>query len=68
MNELILKLSGLAKDQVPVGLEPKEWILQYNRIFAELIVRECVCVLENNNALELVDAALYNHFGIDHGM
>ena len=47
MNTRIQELAEQAKNQVPKGiLAPDLWIEQYNRIFAELIVRECadICI------------------------
>jgi hypothetical protein len=42
MNERIRQLAEQAKTSVPAGLLVNEWIDEYNRIFAELIVKECI--------------------------
>ena len=42
MNERIQQLAEQAKASVPAGLLVNEWIERYNRIFAELIVQECI--------------------------
>ena len=39
---LIQELAEQAKTSVPAGLLVNEWIAEYNRIFAELIVQECI--------------------------
>lgn len=42
MNDLIQKLSDQAKESVPRGiLAPDLWIVEYNRILAELVAEEC---------------------------
>lgn len=47
MNEQIQKLAITAKESVPQGtLEVDKWIETYNEKFAELIVRECVDVID----------------------
>jgi len=49
VNDLIQKLSNQAKESVPRGiLAPDLWIQEYNRIFAELIVRECAVYMYTN--------------------
>ena len=47
MNEHIQKLADNAKKNVPHGLSPDKWIEVYNEKLAELVVRECVRVVEN---------------------
>ena len=42
MNEKIKLLAEQAKASVPAGLLVNEWIEQYNEIFAELIIEECI--------------------------
>ena len=41
MNERIKQFAEQAKTSVPAGLPVNEWIDEYNRIFAKLIVQEC---------------------------
>jgi hypothetical protein len=38
----VQELSCQAKSQVRAGLEPAEWIEEYNRLFAQLVVEDCV--------------------------
>ena len=46
MNDLIQKLSDQAKESVPRGiLAPDLWIQEYNRIFAELIIQNCISII-----------------------
>lgn len=48
MNSLIQELAEKAKNSVPQGiLTPDKWIEEYNKIFAELIVRECAQYIED---------------------
>jgi hypothetical protein len=48
----IKDLSDQAKKQVPHGLGVDKWIEVYNEKFAELIVQECIGILETE--IELV--------------
>jgi hypothetical protein len=49
MNKLIASLADQAKESVPCGiLAPDLWIQEYNRIFAELIIRECALYMYTN--------------------
>lgn len=42
MNQRIQVLADQAKESVPKGiLAPDLWIVEYNRIFAELVAEEC---------------------------
>ena len=70
MNAKIKLLAEQAKASVPAGLLVNEWIDEYNRIFAELIVQECALVA--NEIVEEYEGVNYgvgrilkNHFGID---
>lgn len=77
MNTRIQELAEQAKSQVPKGiLAPDLWIEQYNRIFAELIVRECVKVMYDNAIERKVPPdinqtpthyaiAVLEHFGVE---
>ena len=70
MNTRIQELAEQAKNQVPKGiLAPNLWIEQYNRIFAELIVRECSQFVEDKFDFcgdELIIAEqILKHFGVD---
>jgi hypothetical protein len=38
----VQELSCQAKSQVRAGLDPAEWIEEYNRLFAQLVVEDCV--------------------------
>ena len=60
MNERIRELAKQAKASVPAGLLVAEWIDEYNRIFAELIIKECIsCVGSQGDK-----AYLKKHFGL----
>ena len=60
MNERIRELAEQAKASVPAGLLVAEWIDEYNRIFAELIIKECIsCVGSQGDK-----AYLKKHFGL----
>lgn len=50
MNELIQKLVVQAKESVPAGLQPSEWLEVYHEKFAELIVRECATICDTKRA------------------
>ena len=59
MNERIRQLAEQAKTSVPAGLLVNEWIDKYNEIFAELIVRECICQCDDENSQKYI----MSHFG-----
>ena len=59
MNERIRQLAEQAKASVPAGLLVNEWIERYNEIFAELIVRECICQCDDENSQKYI----MSHFG-----
>lgn len=66
MNTRIQELAEQAKSQVPKGiLAPDLWIEQYNRIFAELIVRECANIAETAEPFKSSDLIL-SQFGLSH--
>ena len=52
MNEQIRQLAEQAKASVPAGLVVEEWIQVYNKNFAELIVKECISVCENQAGIQ----------------
>ena len=65
MNE-IQRLADRAKNAVPKGiLTPDKWIEEYNKIFAELIVRECMDVVSKKCASPTAYYALCDHFGVE---
>jgi hypothetical protein len=61
------RLSNQAAASVTSGLRGCDWQLEYDKIFAELIVRECGEWVNNN--LGLLDAEaksdLLKHFGVE---
>jgi deoxyribodipyrimidine photolyase len=76
MNERIFELAEQAKDKVPAGLVVSEWIDAYNRLFAELIIQECVTTMrEHGNTYAYPTAgeyqagefaqAIQKHFGVN---
>lgn len=67
MNTRIKELADQAKNQVPKGiLAPDLWIQEYNRIFAELIVRECADIAAiNQYQYDSVGTYVLRHFGVE---
>lgn len=56
MNNRIQTLADQAKESVPRGiLAPDLWIQEYNRIFAELIIRECVYSVTRNESFNILE-------------
>ena len=53
MRPKIKELAEQAKTSVPAGLDTAAWIEQYNKIFAELIVKECMSVIKQNENASL---------------
>ncbi len=67
MNErLVADLMDQAKSSVPAGLDTVEWIAEYNRIFAELIVRDNIQTLRSNGYDDAAQCLQDIHFGIDY--
>ena len=67
MTDRIQELADQAKDSIPPGMfEPDAWIREYNRKFAELIVKETLQVaragVEYGDGIE---DAVYRYFGIN---
>ena len=64
MNKQIQELAEQSKISVPAGLPVTEWIAEYNQIFAELIIQECV---DNLFLYGYDDAAnqVTKHFGVE---
>ena len=66
MNTRIQELADQAKSQVPQGiLSPELWIEQYNQRFAELIVRECVCISRTSTDGFSAGRRMQEHFGVE---
>ena len=75
MNK-IQQLADIAKNSVPKGiLTPDKWIEEYNKKFAELIVRECLGTLNHryqwdgdvNDPQEIKKCIqrIQKHFGVE---
>ncbi len=69
MNKRIQELAAQAKDTVPKGiLDVDSWIEQYNRIFAELILRECADLFKlvhtDEQYQRRIDKTILKHFGV----
>jgi hypothetical protein len=70
VNERIQQFAEQARTSVPAGLDTAEWIAEYNRIFAQLIINECA-MLANEHVEESegvhfgVGRAIKNYFGVD---
>ena len=65
MNERIQELATQAKANVTTGLPVDEWIAEYNRIFAELIIRDCLGMFGKEHELE---QKILERFGIDQNL
>jgi hypothetical protein len=69
MNKRIQELAAQAKDSVPKGiLDVDAWIEQYNRIYAELILRECADLFKlvhtDEQYQRRIDKTILKHFGM----
>ena len=67
MNALNAQLAEQAKTSVHAGLLVNEWIDEYNRIFAELIVRECIKQYNTDGCQTQWedDQRVLTHFGVE---
>ena len=72
MNERIKELAEKAKASVPAGLLVNEWIDEYNRIFAELIVQDCIDICDaygmpdgTSQTAMILSSAIKRKFGIE---
>jgi hypothetical protein len=72
MNERIQELAEKAKASVPAGLLVNEWIDEYNRIFAELIVQDCIDICDaygmpdgTSQTAMILSSAIKRKFGIE---
>ena len=66
MNELIQRLVDQAKESVPAGLQPSEWLEVYHEKFAELIIKECADISDasfHNGSAGYT--AILKHFGVE---
>jgi hypothetical protein len=61
MNERVQALVEQAKQSVPAGLEPEQWLEVYHAKFAELIVRECIAQCNDGDSRWFIA----QHFGIE---
>lgn len=69
MTDRIQLLAAQAKDTVPKGiLGVNEWIEQYNRIFAELLIKECADLFKlvhtDEQYQRRIDKTILKHFGL----
>ena len=65
MTTNIQHLADQAKKSIPHGIHsPDKWIEEYNKKFAELIVRECMSVVSRKCASPTAYEALAEHFGV----
>jgi hypothetical protein len=73
MNERIQQFAEQARTSVPAGLDTVEWIAEYNRIFAELIVKECAGLCNEigeydeypESEAEACAEYIVKHFGVE---
>jgi len=61
------RLSNQAAASVTSGFRGCDWQLEYDKIFAELIVRECAKVadLADENKCEWIGGNILTHFGVE---
>lgn len=69
MTDRIQQLAAQAKDTVPKGiLGVNEWIEQYNKIFAELLIKECADLFKlvhtDEQYQRRIDKTILKHFGL----
>jgi len=68
MNQKIKQLAGIAKNNVPAGLEVDQWVETYNQIFAKLIVKECASIVDTYGRWILYDKLalkIKREFGVE---
>jgi len=65
MNQCVQLLAEQAKKSVPHGLVPDKWIEVYNQKLAELVVRECISVLDEDDGATHHNELLLEHFGVE---
>lgn len=78
MNERIRELYEQARlhaESINADLDPKGWMDEYHRKFAELIVQECVAIVDDaerggsneiwDNAVKFIKRDLLEHFGVE---
>ena len=76
MMSRIQELADQAKESVPKGiLAPDLWIQEYNRIFAELIIQDCVSIIHEQERIPKEffyskpahqhELAIKRHFGVE---
>ena len=66
MSDRIQELVVQAKQSVPAGLAPEQWLEVYHRTFAQLIIKETLQAaragIEYGPSME---EAVYTYFGVD---
>lgn len=67
MNQRLQQLATEAKQAVPKGiLDVNSWIEQYNKIFGELVVRECASLFQltftDEQYQRRIDKTILKHF------
>jgi hypothetical protein len=73
MNAQVQALVEQAKQSVPAGLAPEQWLEVYHAKFAELIVKECASIAdqERPNSLgcgyitKTKGRLILDHFGVE---
>ena len=69
MNELITELAEHANYLATEKEFPydEDWFYLYNRIYAELIVKECVGVADHSNVTgkSIIGQRIKEHFGVE---
>jgi len=74
MTNVIQTLADQAKEKVPDGLVVNDWVAEYNKAFAKLVIDECVSVMRDQEKIpagfiqskntDIHEVAINNHFGI----
>jgi len=65
MNIRIQEIADQAREQVPKGiLAPDLWIQEYNKIFAQLIIQECVSISRTSTDGFSAGRRMEEHFGV----
>jgi hypothetical protein len=62
---LFKRLSNQAAASVPSGFSGDDWHREYDKKFAELIVRECIMALYEDDGATHHEELLKQHFGVD---
>ena len=65
IKELYTKANAWALHNYPPPVNPFEWEDLRSEKFAELIVRECIAVHEDDYGVDIIGDVLKKHFGVE---